>query len=151
VTFVNVPFSTCWLSCVFLCIFSCHPESFCFSVPLVKGFYVVENCRRIENFSDRTGRIIIGPTDFSFQYRTQEFSIVTAGQPKGLVLATQQQKESFSIKSNTGLWSTHLVLGGGFFPQGQSSQAWSLSITPIWKLRTVWSCTFSVWNVSVVW
>jgi len=25
-----------------------------------------------------------------------------------------------------------------FFPQGQSSQAWSLSITPIWKLSTVW-------------
>jgi len=32
----------------------------------------------------------------------QEFSIVTAGQPKGLVLATQQQKESFSIKSMQG-------------------------------------------------
>jgi len=28
-----------------------------------------------------------------------EFSIVTAGQPKGLVLAAQQQKESFSIKA----------------------------------------------------
>jgi len=98
----------------FLCIFSCHPESFCFPVPLVKGFYVVENCRRIENFSDRTGRLIIGPTDFSFQYRMQEFSIVTAGQPKGLVLATQQQKESFSIKSIQGCGPPVWYWGGSF-------------------------------------
>jgi hypothetical protein len=54
---------------------------------------VVENCTRIENFSDRNGRLIIGPTDFSFQFRMSGFSIVTAGQPKGLVLATQQQKD----------------------------------------------------------
>jgi hypothetical protein len=60
----------------------------------MKVFYVVENCRRIGNFSDRTGRLIIGSTDFSFQFRMSEFSIVTAGQPKGLVLATQQQEES---------------------------------------------------------
>jgi hypothetical protein len=41
-----------------------------------------------------------------------EFSIVTAGQPKGLMMVTQQQKESLSIKS-TGS-STHLVLEGSF-------------------------------------
>jgi len=34
-----------------------------------------------------------------FQFWMPEFSIVTAGQPKGLVLAAQQQKESFSIKA----------------------------------------------------
>lgn len=60
---------------------------------------VVENCRGIDSFSDRTGRLVIGPTDFSFQFRMPEFSTVTAGQPKGLVLATQQQKEIFCIKS----------------------------------------------------
>jgi hypothetical protein len=83
----------------FICIFSCHPEQFCFSVSLVKGFYVVEKCRRIENFSGVNGRLIMGPTDFSFQFRMPEFSIVTTGEPKGLVLATQQQKESFCMKS----------------------------------------------------
>ena len=60
---------------------------------------MVENCLKIENFSDRTGNLIIGPTDVIFQCRMPEFSTVTAGQPKELVLDTQQQKVNFSIKS----------------------------------------------------
>jgi hypothetical protein len=58
----------------------------------------VENCLRIANFSDKTVTLIIGSTDVSFQFRMPEFSTVTAGQQKGLVLDTQQQKESFPIK-----------------------------------------------------
>lgn len=86
---------------------------------------MVENCLRIENFSDWTGNLIIGPTDVIFQFRMPEFSTVTVGQPKGLVLDTQQQKVNFSIKSIQALGPPTLPSSWywGLPPQGQSSQA----------------------------
>ena len=109
----------------FLYIFSCHPEPFLILCTFCEGVYVVENCLRIENFSDRNGNLIIGPTYVIFQFRMPEFSRVTAGQPKGFVLDTQQQKVNFSIKSIQALGSPTLPSSWywGLPPQGQSSQA----------------------------
>jgi len=60
-----------------------------------------------------------------------EFSTVTAGQPKGLMLDIQQQEVSFSIKSIQALGPPTLPSSWhcGLCPQGQSSQP---SVTPIW-------------------